>query len=200
MTKSIEYMGQDYPYDGKLVPAELNPYKRMQRRQLSADAATNIAIGALVYISSGTESGDATATTAELGSTDENQGLWLAVEPVGKAKLSFAHTTDAPHLPWLAPNTSITAADYQLAAEDEFVGIKLEIGMKFWARIGSDITADTVFDQTYYCGASGFPAAGADPNGTAIEKTGHAFRSMAAFTNMNWALFEYMGYKAYDDT
>lgn len=200
MTKNPNYMGQDYPYDGVLIPPSLNEGIPIKRRQLAADAATSIAIGCLVYISGGTEANDATAAGAERGSDDRGDDLWVAVAPAGSTYLSFPYTTTATNTPWLVPNSSITLSNYQLAAEAEFTAVELRIGMKVWLLIGNDITADVVVGYDYYCGANGMPAAGGDPDGAAIDEVGHCFKAVASFTNMNWALFEYKGFKAYDDT
>ena len=72
--------------------------------------------------------------------------------------------------------------------------------MKFWCQIGNDITADMVWEYTYYCAANGLIAAGADPDGTAMARKGHAFKALASFTNMNWALFQYKGSEAFDNS
>ena len=98
------------------------------------------------------------------------------------------------------PNSSITLANYQLAAEAECEVVKLVKGMYVWLPIGIDITADTVWNYIYYCIANGFVGAQGDPDGTAIAKKGHGFRAIASFENLNWTLFEYLGSQTYDDT
>jgi hypothetical protein len=100
----------------------------------------------------------------------------------------------------LIPNSSITLANYQLAAEAECECVKLKKGDVFWGLIGNDITGDVVWENTYYCVANGLIGSQGDPDGTTIAKKGHAFKALASFTNMNWALFEYMGSETYDDT
>ena len=200
ITRNPEYQGQDYPYDGILVPPELNENIRIKRVHAAADAATDLAFGNLAYFSQGTEKNDMTATSAEYGKTDQQHGIYLVTPFEGSGPLTFAYTTDAPSTPYLVPNSSITLANYQLAAEEEFTAIELRPGMKFWALIGNDITADVVWNYVYYCVANGLIGAQAKPAEDAIEKKGHAFRAVASFTNLNWALFEYLGYVPYDDT
>lgn len=201
MTKGPEYMGQDYPYDGVLVPPSLNENITITRRQFNADAATDIIIGGTCYLSQGTEKNDATATDAEYGADQRTEGsIWVAAAPAGRTYLAFPPTLTYPNVPWLAPNVSITAASYQLAAEAPFTAIKLRIGMYVWLRIGSDITADVTYDTYYYCASGGMPGASGDPDGQTVAENGHTFRAVAAFTNMNWALFEYRGVTGYDDT
>jgi hypothetical protein len=200
ITKNPDYQGQDYPYDGVLVPPSLNEGIKIKKIHAAADAATNISFGTLCYFSQGTEKNDMTVTPVDYGDTDLEADLYLATPYSGGGPLTFAYTTDAPTTPYLVPNTSITLSNYQLAAEEEFTAIKLEKGMVFWVLIGNDITADVVWNYTYYCIAGGLIGAGADPDGATIEKKVHAFKPLASFTNMNWALVQYIGKEAQDDT
>jgi len=199
MDKNPDYQGQDYPYDGILVPPSLNEGKPIKKILLAADAAGDIAFGNVVYISAGTQKNDATCCTAEYGKDDREGSIYLACPFSRSGPLTFPYTTDAPSTPYLIPNTSITKSTYELAAEEEFTGIKLVEGMKFWGLIGNAITSDVVVDYIYYC-ITDYIGAQGDPDGTAIAKKGHAFKAIASFTNLNWALFEYMGSQTYDDS
>lgn len=198
MTENPEYQGQDYPYDGVLFPPELNEHVRIKKIPAAADAATTISYGTLAYFSQGTQKNDITPTGAEYGKDDREAAIYLVI--VRKGDIRFAYTTDAPHLPGLVPNTSITLSNYQLAAEAECEVVKLEKGMYCWIQIGADITADVVWNYVYYCIAGGLVGAQGDPDGAVIAKKGHAFRAIASFENLNWALFQYLGSQAYDDT
>ena len=60
MSKNPDYMGQDYTYDGVLVPPSLNEGITIKKIHAAADAATSIAFGNLVYFSQGTEKNDMT--------------------------------------------------------------------------------------------------------------------------------------------
>lgn len=198
MKKNPEYMGQDYPYDGELIPAALNEGKKYKIIQANADAATSIMAGCLAYFSAGTQVNDITPTPVDFGDTDLEAGLYLVLPRKGDVR--FAYTTDAPYWPSLVPNSSITMSSYQIAAEASCEVVKLEPGMYFWGLIGNDITADVIWNHTYYCIAGGLIGAGGDPDGATIEKKVHAFRAVASFTNMNWALFQYLGKETQDDT
>jgi hypothetical protein len=200
MAKNPDYQGQDYPYDGILVPPSLNQGIKIKKLTASADAATDIAFGNIVYYSQGTEKTDMTAGSDEYGGTDQQARIYLACPFERAGPLTFAYTTDAPSTPYLVPNSSITMSTYQLAAEEEFIAIELKPGMKFWGLIGNNITADVVWNYTYYCVASGLIGAKDDPDGTTVVLKGHAFRAVASFTNLNWALFEYLGKEMFDDT
>ncbi len=198
MTKNPEYQGQDYPYDGVLFPPELNEHHRIKTLPAAADAATSIFYGVLAYYSQGTQKNDITPCGDEYGKDDREGAIYVVIPR--KGDIRFPYTTDAPWLPGLIPNSSITLASYQLAAEAECEVVKLEKGMYVWLPIGSDITADTVWNYIYYCIANGFVGAQGDPDGAAIAKKGHAFRAVASFENLNWALFQYLDSQAYDDT
>jgi len=198
MTKNPEYQGQDYPYDGVLFPPELNEHHRIKTIPMAADAATTIFYGVTAYFSQGTQTNDITPCGAEYGK-DDREGKAYVVTP-RKGDIRFAYTTDAPWLPGLMPNSSITLSAYQLAAEAECEGVPLEKGMYVWLPIGNDITADVVWNYIYYHIANGFIGSQGDPDGTVIAKKGLAYRAVASFTNMNWALFEVMDSQAYDDT
>lgn len=198
MTKNPEYQGQDYPYDGNLFPPELNEHKRIKHLPAAADAATSIFYGVTNYYSQGTQKNDITPCGAEFGK-DDREGKAYVVIP-RKGDIRFPYTTDAPYMPGLMPNSSVTLANYQLAAEAECENVKLEAGMYVWLPIGNDITADVVWNYIYYHIANGFIGAQGDPDGAAIAKKGLGYRAVASFENMNWALFEVMDSQTYDDT
>ena len=198
MAKNPDYQGQDYPYDGVLFPPELNEHKRLKTLPGAADAATTIMAGVLAYYSQGTQKNDLTPCGAEYGKDDREGSVYLVIPRKGDVR--FAYTTDAPYMPGLIPNTSITLANYQIAAEAECEVVKLVKGMVFWGLIGNDITGDVVWEYTYYCIANGLIGAQGDPDGSTIAKKGHAFKALASFTDLNWALFEYMGSETFDDS
>jgi len=198
MTKNSEYQGQDYPYDGVLFPPELNEHHRIKTLPAAADAATSIMYGALAYFSQGTQKNDITPCGALYGKDDREGAIYQVIPR--KGDIRFAYTTDAPWLPGLIPNSSITLSDYQLAAEAECEVVKLVKGMYVWALIGNDITGDVVWNYIYYCAANGLVGAGGDPDGTGIDRKAHAFRAVASFENLNWALFEYLGSQAFDNS
>jgi len=198
ITRNPEYQGQDYPYDGNLFPPELNEHKRLKVIPAAADAATAIFYGCLAYFSAGTQVNDITPCGVAHGKDDREAKIYVVIPRKGDVR--FAYTTDAPYMPGLVPNTSITIANYQLAAEDECEVVMLEPGMYVWLQIGDDITADVLWNYTYYPIANGYVGAQDDPDGSVIAEKMHAFRAVASFENLNWALFQYVGKEGVDST
>lgn len=198
VTKNLEYQGPDMP-DRTVCPSELNKYKNVRRLSATADTA-NLYAGLLTYLTGTTQANDMTEAGAHHGSTDQ-QGKLYSVEIV-EHDPNFPSTSDTPTFPNKIPNSDVsgTIANYKHAANKPIKVIPLEVGMYVWGIIGLDITADVTKDYIYYPAANGQIAASGDPDGAVIEKTAHAFRAVATFTNSNWALFEYMGFKAFDNT
>jgi len=198
VTKNLEYQGLDHPVD-TVAPPSLNKFKDVRRLTATADTA-NLLAGLLCYLTGTTQANDMTEAGALRGNTDE-QGDLFVVEIV-EHDPAFPTTTARPQYPNKIPNSDVSAsiADYKHAANDDIIVIPLEIGMKVWLLIGNDITADTTYGNIYYPAANGYVGAGGDPDGAAIDKVAHAFKALATFTNSNWALFEYIGYKAFDNT
>lgn len=197
ITENFIYSGPDHPGELTLFPPSLNSKKaKFEFINASVDAATNLAIGNLCYLSAGTQANDMTAASAVYGD-DSREGLLFVVQPDGHSNY-FAYTTD--YLSNIMPNSSVTLSDYQYPAEAKIKVALLEVGDYVWLLGSTNATFDTTFLHQYVCAASGLVEAVGDPDGVAIDICCHMFTSIATTLNQNWALFRYEGQVAYDKT
>jgi hypothetical protein len=197
LTKNFEYQGPDQP-GSTVAPSDLNPHINIRRINAMADVSDKLTAGILCSLTGTTNASDMTQVAATYGRTSEGGKLYVV--DVVKWSPYWAATTTRAVYPNRITNATATLTDYTHTANTNIVVIPVEIGMRVWLLGSTNGTWDTEKDKDYYPANDGFIEAPADPDGNAIDQTGHCFRSIATTVNQNWCLCEYVGRAAHDKT
>ena len=196
LTKNPLYQGPDMP-SNTVCPPELNEHITIRRITGTADDASVLTAGIPCYYSGTTQDNDFKVCGDEYG-TNAAEGQFYIVE-IQEHNPLFATTTDQPEFPNRMPNTSVTLSDYAAAANTNVILIPARIGMFFWGIIAHDASGSTTQDTLYNISTSaGYWGAIDDPTPDAVTKSVHVARAVATVATANWALFEYMGFRAID--
>lgn len=178
------------------MPEMLNPNKRKKAINATADLASKLTAGILCYFSRGTSNTDVTQCAATYGR--DSLGGKLFIVEIQEHNTDFPTTTTRPEFPNRIPNASATLTDYTHPAEGDMQVIELEIGDIVWVLGSTNGSFDTTEGYDYYITTDGFVAAPGDPDGAAIDESGHCFTSLATTLNQNWALMKYKGQVSHD--
>jgi hypothetical protein len=197
LTQNFEYQGPDAPGD-TVVPPNLNPHINIRRLNAMCDVASKICAGICTYLSGTTNASDMTQAAATQGR--DSQGGKLYVTEIEHSSIYFPATTTKPRYPNKMPNATCTLTDYTAAENTSIIQIPLEKGMVFWGLGSTNGSFDATKDYDYYLTTDGFWAAPGDPDGVAIDESGHCARALATTSNQNWVLLEYKGQVAHDKT
>lgn len=197
LTKNFMYQGPAAPGD-TVVPANLNTNHRIRRINATADVASKMCAGILVYGTFTTNAADMTQAAATIG-RDSLNGILCVVE-IQHHNPAFPTTTTTPRFPNKIPNASSTLTNYTAGANENIIIIPLEKGMYVWLLQTVNATGATTINNQYYLTTDGFVAAPGDPDGVAIDESGHCFTAIATTATQNWALYRYEGQVAHDKT